>query len=362
MNAAAQEGVELLGRWDVSKGTQVASYGGSAVLFKFKNSSWLKADLTAGRTTPGDAPGIKLYIRISVDGGAPHRIPLHEGMNPAFEIASGLSSGTHLVELRYDHEPEFGSLQIGNPALDTGGVWQKISDTRPIIEVIDDSDATGVCVLGPQSPATPAPLHTAAWSSQILSWPALLESELAVLGHPAIVVDLALSGSNTETEATTYNLAAPKWSDSAFDRYSGNRRVSLALLWGGSNDRNMGGEVATGSPVTYANLSPFERGIYDQITEIASHNPGVKLGLLQYVDPRVPDWKPAYLQVKSLLPEETQKQIFFFAVKDVPMRFAACDVDPVGHPNLGMHASWAAQILQWMISENLLPPASADPQ
>jgi hypothetical protein len=212
-----------------------------------------------------------------------------------------------------------------------------------------------VCTLGPTSPATPQPLSTPEWSSQLLSWPALLESGLTGLEHPVVVVDLALSGSTTATEADTYDKTAPKWDDSKFSEYSGGRKASLVLLWGGSNDKNIGGDMASGSPVTYATLSPFQRGIYDQIMKVTAINPDAELGLLEYDDSNVPPWRPAYLQVKAFLPEKIQRKLHFLAVKDIPANFNACDIAWKGHPNLSLQKSWTAQILTWIMSERLLP-------
>jgi hypothetical protein len=31
----------------------------------------------------------------------------------------------------------------------------------------------------------------------------------------------------------------------------------------------------------------------------------------------------------------------------------ACEIDPKGHPNMSLHASWAAQILMWMMSADI---------
>jgi hypothetical protein len=352
---ATFEGIEYVGRWTGPDGAHIATYGGSAVLLKFRNSSSVRLDLTTGAPSTNVDVGGKLYIRVIVDGGAPQRVGLARGAHPGYLLANGLSAGTHLVEVRYDQEPEFGALQVGHASLDQGGIWEKLRDTRPIIEVIEDSDATGVCVLGPTNPSTPQRLFTSAWSSQLLSWPALLESSLTAMGHPTTVVDLALSGSTAASEAETYDQAAPRWDQSKFTAYSGGRHASLVLFWGGSNDKNVGGELASGIPVTYATLSPFERGIYDQIMKVVAQNPQAGLGLLEYLDPNVPHWTSAYMQIKGLLPPDIQQRLHFLAVKDDPEHFNACDASPNGHPDLATQESWTAQILQWIGTEGLLP-------
>jgi hypothetical protein len=169
-------------------------------------------------------------------------------------------------------------------------------------------------------------------------------------------VDLAISGSKTSDEAARYDEAAPYFSNQRFSAYSGNRPISLALLWGGTNDQHHGGDLATGSPVSATNLSPFQRGVYDQITKIFSRSPHARIGLLQYVDPvfGTPDWKPAYMQVESLFPEIKRKQMFLLAVYDPPGASNACDVDPKGHPSAAMHEAWATQIFSWLVANNLL--------
>lgn len=352
-------GIEYVGRWAGPENARVATYGGSAVLYKFRDSSSLHVDLTTRTTeTPIDA-GEKLYIRIIVDGGAPARLGLDRGEHPSYVLADGLSKGTHLVELRYDQEPSFGVLQVGRASLSRGGSWEKFTDNRPVIEVIEDSDATGICILGPTNPALPAPLHTSAWSSQMLSWPALLESRLAAMGRPVMVADLALSGSTAASEAETYDQAAPLFDRSKFMSYSGGRKASLVLFWGGSNDKGVGGELASGSPVTYANLSPFQRGIYDQIIKVVSQNPQAQLGLFEYSDANLPRWTPAYMQIKQLLPSDIQQKMHFLVVRDDPEHFNACGEAPNGHPDLATQEFWTAQILQWLLSENLVPQPGA---
>jgi hypothetical protein len=352
--AASFDGIEYVGRWTGPDNARVASYGGSAVLYKFRNSSTLRVDLTAKAPVKGVAPASKLYIRVIVDGGAPARFALDRTDHPGYLLADGLSKAAHTVELRYDQEPLFGALQVGHAALDEGGAWEQFTDARPIVEIIDDSDATGICILGPTSTAKPANLLNSDWSSQLLSWPALLESGLAAIGHPAVVIDLALSGSTAASEAKTYDQAAPLLDQSKFTAYSSGRHPSLVLFWGGSNDKGTGGELATGTLVTYANLSPFERGIYDQIIKVTAQNPEAQLGMLEYSDPNLPHWTPAYMQIKALLPTDIQKKMHFLAVKDAPEHFNACDAAPNGHPDLTTQETWTAQILHWIVTEDLL--------
>lgn len=348
-------GIEYVGRWAGPDDARTATYGGSAVLYKFRNSASLRVDLTALKSSKGVDLHSKLYIRVIVDGGAPERIALLRSAHPAYLLAGGLSKGTHTVELRYDQEPVFGALQVGRATLDPGGAWETFTDPRPIIEVIEDSDATGICVLGPTNPAAHVNLATSAWSSQLLAWPALLESGLSALDHPVVVVDLALSGSTAATEAETYDQSAPIHSAGKFTAYSSGRKASLVLFWGGSNDKGVGGELASGSPVTYANLSPFQRGIYDQIMKVTAQNPDAQLGFLEYSDPNLPRWTPAYMQIKALLPPAIQQKMHFLVVKDDPANFNACDIAPNGHPNRTTQEYWTAQILQWILAENLLP-------
>jgi hypothetical protein len=354
--AYAATGVEFVGRWAGKPSAPVATYGGSTVLLSFAKSSLVTADFRVARTVHW-VPEARLYLAVSIDGGVPRRIGLNPGINRGVVLASGLSQRVHMVAVRDDGEPYFGSVQFANPSLQKGGNWVKISRNQPIIEVIGDSDATGICVLGPQSPARPAKLFTSAWASQTLSWPALLEASLAALAHPADVVDLAISGSTTTTEAAAYDQAAPFYDKSTFAEYSGHRQASLAILWGGINDHNHGGDLATGAPVSYANLSPFQRGIHDQLTKIFAHSPQARIVLLDYIDPpaKVPDWNAAYVQVEGLFSAAQQKQMYFLAVYDPPGVSDACDVDSEGHPNLSLHATWAAQILKWMMANNLIP-------
>jgi Carbohydrate esterase 2 N-terminal len=355
--ALAAKGVEFIGRWASPLNAPVASWAGSGVRLHFSNSSFVAADLTVARTVSKSPPDGKLYISISVDAGERRRIGLDRGFHPGFVLASGLSAGVHTVDLRDENEPYFGSLQFAHPTLAVAGRWNKIAGHRPIVEVIGDSDATGICALGPLSPAAPANLFTSAWASQTASWPALLATKSAALGHPIEIVDLAISGSTTGGEAAKYDQAAPYFSDQRFSGYSGHRPISLALLWGGINDHNHGGDLATGVPLSPANLSPFQSGVYDQITKIFRRSPRARIGLLDYVDPvfGAPDWKPAYMQVVSLFPESKRKQLLFLAVNDPPGSSNACDIDPKGHPSAAMHEAWATQIFSWMVAENLVP-------
>jgi hypothetical protein len=349
------DGIEFVGRWTGSNGARVASYGGSAVLLKFRNSSSVRLDLTAHKTEGDIDPTTMFYIRVIVDGGAPARIGLTRGEHPGYLLAEGLSLGPHTVEVRHDQEPVFGALQVGRATLAPGGTWESFTDIRPIVEVIEDSDATGIGILGPTNTAKPAPLGTPAWSSQLLSWPALLESSLAAMERPAVVVDLALSGSTAASEAETYDLSAPHWDKSKFSAYDSGRRAALVLFWGGSNDKNVGGELASSSPVTVANLSAFQRGIYDQIMKVNAMHPEAQLGMLEYDDPNLPHWRPAYMQIMQLLPPEIRQRMHFLAIKDDPANFNACDTAPNGHPNVATQSQWTAQILQWILAEKLLP-------
>jgi hypothetical protein len=346
--AGAQEGIQWIGRWLIANGSATASYAGSTVLLSFKHSESISADLTVLKARAGQ----DLYISVAVDGGKPVRMGLSRGTHEHVVLASGLSFGPHEVAVRKEGEPIFGALRFADPKLGLIGRWRTVADDRPIVEVIGDSDATGICVLGPDSPADPVGIYHSEWAAQSMSWVGLLDAELAGVGHPVDMVDLAISGSTTGSEAKSYDLTAPRYSDAVFADYpkAPGRHASAVLLWGGANDRHGGGETARGSPVTYGNLSKFQKGVYDQITKIAARNPGVKIVLLDYIDTQIPGWRSAYDQVVGLLPDEQQKRILFLRVHDSKGRADACEVDPDGHPNSSMHQSWAAQIFAWMMS------------
>jgi hypothetical protein len=349
--AVQPEGLKLVGRWLSPDSSPTATYAGSSILFKFKHSSGLSADFKVANSKGSQ----DLFISVTVDGGKAVRMGLSRGDHRGFLLASGLSPGIHLVAVRKEGEPGFGALQFTNPKLDVAGRWQPITDNRPIVEVIGDSDATGICALGPDSPDDAVSIWNSAWASEAASWVGLLEFDLAAVGHPVDMVDLAISGSKTESEGDTYDLTAPGFSDARFGDYPapGRKNASVVFLWGGGNDRHGGGELASGS-LTYDHLSRFEKGIFMQLAKIFARNPDVRVVLLEYTDPTIPDWTAAYNQVQSMFSEEEQKRIFHLRVYDPLGKQDACEIDPKGHPNLALHAAWAGQILQWMMSEDTL--------
>ncbi len=345
---SAQDGVTWVGRWLFGDGAAVATYAGSMVLLNFKHSSSVTADLSV----LGSRGDQDLFISVAVDGGKPVRMGLGRGPHERVVLASGLSSGPHQVAIRKEGEPIFGALRFADPRLDVAGRWRAVADERPVVEVIGDSDATGICALGPDSPADASRIYRSRWASQSMSWVGLLEAELAGVGHPVDMVDLAISGSKTGSEAKSYSLTAPGYSSAPFLEYSqpDRRHASLVLMWGGANDRHAGGDTAAGVPVVYENLSSFQKGVYDQIAEIFSRNPDAKIVLLDYIDPTIPAWTAAYGQVVGLLPQEQQSKILYLHVYDPKGKSDACEIDPKGHPNASMHQSWAAQIFAWMMS------------
>ena len=350
---AAQDGVKLQGRWLISEQAAEATYAGSKVLLSFSGSSSVAADITVSNTQRNRQD---LYIAVTVDGGKPVRVGLSPGAHPDLVLASGLSPGGHVVAVRKEGEPYFGVLRFANPRLDRNGSWRTIVDDRPIVEVIGDSDATGICALGPDSPAVAVSLYRAEWASETSSWVGLLEAGLAGVGHPVDMVDLAISGSTAKEEAGAYDFTAYSYSNARFAEYPkpGRAHASLVLLWGGANDLNAGGDGARSGAVSRATLSVFQQGTYDQLHKILARNPGVKIVLLTYLDPTIPDWRPAYAQVMGLFSAAEQSQMFVLAVRDPKNLADACDVDPKGHPNLSMHTTWAAQILTWMMSDGTL--------
>jgi len=359
---AQQAGVKLVGRWLPPQSAPTANYAGSTVLLKFRHSSNVAADLTVSDSRGAQA----LYISVTVDGGKPVRMALSRGPHPGFVLASGLSPAEHVVEVRKEGEPYFGALQFANPRLDVAGRWLPVLDDRPIVEVIGDSDATGICVLGPDSPADAVGIYDSSWASQAHSWVGLLGAELAAVGHPVDMVDLAISGSKADGEADTYDYTAPGYSRAKFAAYSppGHEHASLVFMWGGGNDRHGGGDGAAGSPVAYADLSAFQKGVYDQIAKIFAGNPDVRIVLLEYIDSTIPDWTAAYAQVRSLFSESQQRRMFVLPVHDPKGRSDACEIDPKGHPNSSMHESWATQIFMWMMSADVLRQLNlpVDPQ
>ena len=348
---ARTAGMKLVGRWLTPDSLPTATYAGSAILFKFKHSSSLSADFKVEKSKGSQ----DLFISVTVDGGKPVRMGLSRGDHRGVILASGLSSGIHQVAVRKEGEPGFGAFQVANPRLDVAGRWEALTDNRPIVEVIGDSDATGICALGPDSPDSAVDIWNSAWASEAASWVGLLEAGLASVGHPVDMVDLAISGSKTESEGDTYDLTAPGYSDAKFGEYSppGRKNASVVFLWGGGNDRHGGGELAGGT-LTYDHLSRFEKGIFMQLTKIFARNPDVKVVLLEYTDPTVPDWTAAYKQVESMFSEEEQKRILHLRVYDPLGKQDACEIDPKGHPNLALHAAWAGQILQWMTAADRL--------
>jgi hypothetical protein len=340
--------LKFVGRWVTSADGAVASYAGSTVVLRFHDSASVSADIAISNALYGQ----ESFVSVTVDGGKPVRIGLQANEHPGVVLASNLSRGRHVVAVRKEGEPRFGALHFGNPRLEVAGKWDPISDYRPIVEVIGDSDATGICVLGPDSPADAVGINESAWASEADSWVGRLEAGLAGVGHPVDMVDLAISGSTAGSEAASYDEAAPGFSDAKFDQYSlpGNEHASLVLMWGGGNDRHGGGDLAGGKPVTYARLSPFERGIFDQLIKVFARNPDVRVVLLDYVDVTEPDWRPAYAEIESLFSEAERQRMFVLPVYDQKGKADACAIDPKGHPNMSMHASWAAQILIWMMS------------
>jgi hypothetical protein len=347
--AGQQEGVRYVGRWLNAGSAPVATYAGSSVVFSFAQSSKLEADFSVSHSK-GYQP---LYIAVTVDGGKPVRMALTRGHHRHVLLAHGLSAGPHEVVVRKEGEPYFGALQMTEPALDIR--WQHQSDDRPIVEVIGDSDATGICALGPDSPDEAVSIYTSAWASETASWVGLLESDLQAVGYPVAMVDLAISGSTTGSEARSYDEAAPGYSDAKFGEYPppGRKHASVVLMWGGANDRHAGGDLAAGS-LTYGHLSRFQQGVYDQLTKIFARNPDVKVVLLGYIDPTIPDWKPAYDQVVGMFPPLERSRILFLRVYDPPGESDACEIDPKGHPNLALHTAWAGQILAWMLSKDVM--------
>ncbi|MGO9992628.1 MAG: hypothetical protein ACLPTF_08940 [Steroidobacteraceae bacterium] len=352
--SAQQDGVKLVGRWLPPESAPTATYAGSTVVLSFKHSSSVSADFKVSNSKGGQ----DVFIAVSVDGGKPVRMGLSQGEHSGVLLASGLSGGPHVVAVRKEGEPKFGALQFSKPRLDVAGRWQPVTGDRPIIEVIGDSDATGICALGPDSPEDAVSIWNSAWASEAVSWVGLLEADLAAVGHPADVVDLAISGSKTRSEAESYDYTAPGYSDAKFGEYPppGRKHVSLVFLWGGGNDHRGGGDVASGTgAIAYANLSTFQKGVYDQLTKIFARNPDVKAVLLGYIDPTIPDWKPAYDQVASLFSDDERKRIFFLPVRVPRGKQDACEIDPKGHPNVSLHSTWAAQILTWMLSKDVFP-------
>jgi hypothetical protein len=348
-----QTGVQLVGRWLSSdSGAAVATYAGSTVRLKFTHSASLRADLGVVNSRGNQ----QLFIAVVVDGGKPVRMGFGRGNHTRVVLASGLSDGPHLVTVRKEVEPYFGALRFLNPTLDMAGRWEPLSDERPVIEVISDSGATGICSLGPDSPATPVSIHTSAWAAESVSWVGILESELAAAGHPIDVVNLAMSGSTTESEAADYDYTAPEYSDAHFTHYerAAQPHAAVALLWGGANDHNGGGDVASSVPVVYENLSPFQKGLYDQLTKLFARNPEVRVVLLQYIDSTIPDWTSAYGQVRDLFAGTLREHILLLKIHDPQGQSDACEIDPKGHPNTSMHESWATQIFTWMMSKDVL--------
>jgi len=349
---AQQTGLKLVGRWLSPEGAPIATYAGSAVILGFTHSASVTADFRVSNSKGSQ----DVFVAVTVDGGKPVRLGLARGEHRRVILASGLSAGPHLVTVRKEGEPYFGALQFSNPKLDVAGRWQSVTDDRPIVEVIGDSDATGICALGPDSPAHAVSIYHSEWASETLSWVGLLDAGLAAVGHPVDMVDLAISGSTTESEAAAYDYTAPGYSNDRFGDYAqpGRKHASVVFMWGGANDRHGGGDVAAESPRTYANLSRFEKGVYDQLTKVFAHNPDVKVVLLDYIDDTIPDWKAAYEQVQRLFTENERNRIFFLRVYDPKGKSDACEIDPKGHPNLSMHATWAGQILAWMTSTDVL--------
>jgi hypothetical protein len=174
-------------------------------------------------------------------------------------------------------------------------------------------------------------------------------------------VNLAISGSKTASEAESYDLTAPGYSDARFAGYSppGRAHASLVFLWGGGNDRHGGGDVARTPGGTqalkYGELSAFQQGVYDQLTKIFARNPDAKAVLLEYTDPAIPDWTPAYDQVVGMLTAPQRLRILRLRVYDPKGSQDACEADPRGHPNLYLHSAWAAQVLAWMMSDTIFP-------
>ena len=186
------------------------------------------------------------------------------------------------------------------------------------------------------------------WAHHLGAWPHLFQNNLTASGHPVEMVSLGMYGSTTADEAATYPMAAPRYNNSVFSGYSNGREPSLILIWGGANNSG-GGQLASASPVAYANLSAFQRGVYDQINEVTTAHPRAKIVLLEYGG-YSPSWLPAYNQVLGLFSSAIQSRISYHAVNNSVGDYGSCY-----HPSPDKLVSWAAELSSWLLSQGLVP-------
>jgi hypothetical protein len=135
--AALDPNIRYLGRFDSSKGDPRCAWTDSTVLLKFQGT-----DLNAQMEDSGYA-----FWEIEVDGKPVQKMALGTGSH-LYKIASGLTSGPHVVRLVRTSEAFLGTTQIHGFQLNQGGTLLSAPAPPPHrLEVIGDSITCGAFIM-----------------------------------------------------------------------------------------------------------------------------------------------------------------------------------------------------------------------
>ena len=130
--AVTDPALRYVGRFDTSKGDPGCEWTASSVVLKFQGT-----DLNAQMEDPG-----KNYWEVEIDGSPAEKIALGTGSH-LYKIASGLTSGEHLVRLVRATEAYNGHTQFHGFQLSQGGVLLPAPVPMHRLEVIGDSISCG---------------------------------------------------------------------------------------------------------------------------------------------------------------------------------------------------------------------------
>lgn len=328
--ATGAAGFQFLGR--VNPATRELSWPGSGLGFTFEGTS---ASIALTSVTGTNS------VDVFIDGGDPIVISNVEGTS--ISTPSGLSSGSHTVELRKRSEALYGSIFIGDVTTDgTLGTYD-VPDRR--IEIIGDSISVGYGLDG-VNPCT----NNASVEDNPLTYGAVaataLGAEYSVVAWSGKGIIRNYVGDETELMPELYTRYGALDADNSYTFPTATAPAAVVINLG-TNDFGYLGYDASGN--SYAARDPIDAAAYtaamvDFVQSIQAHYPDAHFFLLS--SPMLSDTFPTAADAQKTTQtnalQDAVAQLGNSTASFVDWPTQGSDVGCDYHPNAATHAAEGA--------------------
>jgi lysophospholipase L1-like esterase len=333
---ATGNAVQFIGRFKDDPAGPVFEWSNSTILGKFTGTgiSVTLQELNSQSSYPDGSPGGNIYA-LSIDGSARTSVPASPGTT-TYQLATGLTSGQHTVELVKRTEARVGGARFLGFSIEGGQMMSAARVVTRRLAVIGDSISAGYGVLGGNASCSFTPSTQDVTQTYGAVAASSLQAELTVTAWTGKGVWRNGDGTTNTTMPQLYVRTIPSDYTSVWDP---NAWVPDAVVVNlGTNDFAIGVPPANSFKQAYTNL----------LTSLGSMYPGAHVFCT--LGPMLSDTDPAgqmqlstargYIQ--TVVQELNNPRLHFLEFTQVGASQQGCN----GHPNVAAQQTMGQQLAQ----------------